>query len=184
MISVVCPNCGNEHRIEKVSTIYISGIDASRLAWLAKSGEDTKGTPSPILTEIPTPELRQLSRKLEPPSSGKSQTLRSVHPDLVVLAFSAILPVFLAGIAADQRGLLFPTVGIILLFYALYGFRRKSLVARYEREKEARTNETRRVQRAIGRWMNLYYCFVDDGVFEKGKDDWTPADQMAELLLK
>jgi hypothetical protein len=32
--------------------------------------------------------------------------------------------------------------------------------------------------------MNLYYCFVDDGVFEKGKDDWTPTDQMAELLLK
>jgi hypothetical protein len=180
---IVCPKCGQDDRVEKVSTLYLSGIEAGRLSWLAKSGGAVQAPVRPLLAEIPIRELRLLSRMLAPPSSGKSQTVRPVHPDLVVLAFSGVLPVFLAGIAADQRGLLIPILAVILLFYGLYGFRRKSLIARFEREKEARQEEARRIQRAIGRWMNLYYCTDDEGVFEYGKDNWTPVDRMVELLL-
>ena len=34
------------------------------------------------------------------------------------------------------------------------------------------------------RWMKLYYCARDDGVFEPGSEALTPADQTPGYLLR
>jgi hypothetical protein len=182
--NIACPNCGQVDRVEKVSSLFLSGIEAGRLHKLVEAAETQQSAESMSRLDLPASERRILSRKLAPPSSGKSQTVRPVHPDLVVLAFSGVLPVFLAGVATSQRELLVPILFFVVVFYGLYLFQRKGLIARFDRQKAARREEEQRIRRAIGRWMNLYYCAEDEGVFEPGRDNWTPVDQMLELLLR
>jgi hypothetical protein len=71
----------------------------------------------------------------------------------------------------------------VLVFYGLYLYQ-QTLIARFEQQKAASQEEAQRIRRAIGRWMSLYYCAEDEGVFEAGKNNWTPVDQMLELLLR
>lgn len=181
--TITCPQCGQSDQVEKVSTVYMEGIGSGRLGRLALSGNlSTTDLPGRV-TAIPTQELALLSRKLAPPSSGKREVTRLIHPDLVVLVFSAILPVFLAGIASTQGALFIPVLLFILGFYVIYFWRRKALIARFESQKKDRQSAVRRAERAIGRWMNTYYCARDEVVFEAGKPFTMPVDEMNEMLF-
>ena len=60
----------------------------------------------------------------------------------------------------------------------------KGLVAKFQAQQDARQAAKARVQRGLQRWMNLYYCARDDGVFEPRATSLTPADQIAGYLRK
>jgi hypothetical protein len=126
-------------------------------------------------------ELAGLRRLLAPPS-GNRQVTRPIHPDLLVVVFSGVLPVFLLGIARSQAGLLLPVLLVLAICYGLYFWRRKMLIARFERQKQDQEEAKRRVERAIGRWMRTYYCARDGVVFSAGMSAWAPVEQMDELL--
>jgi hypothetical protein len=102
---------------------------------------------------------------------------------MVVVAFSLITPIFLYGIFNSQRVLLLPAVGVLLVFYGLYFWQRKKLIDRFEKEQAARQAAAGRIQRGIERWMRLYYCAREDGVFEPGSRQLTPVDQMMGYLF-
>lgn len=127
-------------------------------------------------------ELRLLSRRLKPPSAGKGAPFRALHPDLVVLTFSLILPVFIYGIFTSQKGNLVPALILLAAFYGVYLWKRKAMVARYESQLEASRVAKRRAEQRISRWMKLYYCAREDIVFQPGTAKYVPADQMPGLL--
>jgi hypothetical protein len=162
--------CGQTEPVEKVSKLYLTGI-----------GLRDETNTSRI---NPTPAARALSRRLAPPSGGRPALTRPVNPDLAILAFSAILPIFLYGIWTSQREIMLPAVLILVIFYGLFFWQRKHLLARYQKDLDSRHAAVERVKQAVGRWMKLYYCAADAVVFEPGKGEPVSLDLLPEILLE
>jgi hypothetical protein len=184
--NILCPVCDQSDLVEKVSTLYITGIGLSRStgqAYPLPEGS-APSTPGSEMIGLSTSDLRQLSRRLKPPSSGKGTPFRALHPDLVVLTFSLIIPVFLYGIFTSQTNLFLPALVLLVVFYGVYFLRRKSMIAKFDRQVEASRAATRRSEQRIGRWMKLYYCARDDVVFVPKTSLSVPADQMAGIYTQ
>lgn len=176
---VICPECQQSDQVAKVSTLYMEGIGLRKLPVQNKKGDSEKR----FSTAVSDQELAKLVKWLSPPSSGRSATIRPVHPDWVIAAFTAVLPVFLFGIYQSQPSGLVPVLVILVFFYGLYFLRRKVLIDRYNHEQIKRQAQTRRVEIAIQKWMNLYYCSTDRGVFFPGQDRLVPVEEMLPYLM-
>jgi hypothetical protein len=174
---VKCPVCGQSDQVEKASTIYLIGIGLDQ----AHSNEQASN-PGP--KSKPTSSQRALSRRLAPPASGKQVTTRPIHPDMVAAALSLIAPFFLYGILTSQRSMLLPALAILVIFYGFYFWKRKTMIARFEVLQASRQAADQRIKRGIERWMKLYYCARDDGVFEPGSNELVPADQIVGYLYR
>ncbi len=72
----------------------------------------------------------------------------------------------------------------ILAAYSLYFWKRKLLIGKFESRMLAQRSETERVQGAIERWMKLYYCERDKGVFLPGVDRLVPISQISQYLME
>jgi len=180
---IKCPVCGEADQVEKVSTLYLVGIGLKRQS---KSGEAPPELPpaSAWVNALPPDELHLLARRLSPPSSGKQGFSRPLHPDMVVIVFSLILPIFLYGIWTSQQQAL-PAVFLILTgAYAIYIWKRKVIIARFQQNQARRQSEDQRARRGVERWMRLYYCNRDDGVFDVRGSELIPADQMLGYLFR
>ncbi len=128
--------------------------------------------------------LLTLAKKLTPPSSGKGVPFRPIHPDLVVLVFSLITPLFLYRIATTQGGML-PWILLLLAgFIGFYYVKRKPLIAKFEAQRLAQKSAEERIQKGIKRWMQLYYCARDDIVFNPLEAKSIPADMMNGYLFQ
>ena len=169
---VTCPVCGLSDQVEKVSTIYMSGLADKRSPEIKQAAK------------IPSKKLRPLSRLLAPPSSGKSVPVRAVHPDTVLIVFSCVLPFFLYGILRQQPAMIIPVLLVLAALYGLYFFTRKTIIARFERQQNSQLESQARIERGIETWMELYYCDRDEGVFLPGKDELVAPDQMMGYLLQ
>jgi hypothetical protein len=179
-----CPVCDQSDLVEKVSTLYITGIGLNRSSRQVnpQPGAETATPPGDPMIGLSASELRLLSRRLKPPFSVKKVPFRSLHPDLVVLTFSLILPVFVYGIYTSQKNMLLPGLVILAAFYGIYFWRRKAMIAKFESQLEASKAANRRVEQSISRWMKLYYCAREDIVFQPGTGKYVPTDQMPGLL--
>lgn len=182
--AIRCPVCDQSDLVEKVSTLYITGIGLNRSSGKAgpQSGAALANPPGDPIIGLSASELRLLGRRLKPPFSVKKVPFRSLHPDLVVLTFSLILPVFVYGIYTSQRVTFLPALTILAAFYGIYFWRRKALIAKYENQLEASRAANRRVEQSISRWMKLYYCAREDIVFQPGTGKYVPTDQMPGYL--
>jgi hypothetical protein len=161
--------------VEKVSTLYLTGIGLRD-----KAGDGQ----APHIEVKPKPGSPALSKKLVPPASKQAAFSRPVQPDLAMLAFSAILPVFLFGIWNSQRTLLLPVLGILVIFYGLFFWQRKKLLVRYQQNVAARLASEERIKKGIGLWMKMYYCAEDEVVFEPGKGEPVSIDLLPGFLMQ
>lgn len=169
---IACPVCGQSDLVEKVSTIYMSGIADKRSPEIRQA------------TKIPAQKLRSLSRVLAPPSSGKSVPIRPIHPDTVVIVFSCVLPIFLFGILKQQPIMLIPALLVLACLYGLYFYKRKAVISKFELEQDSQKQAQARTERGIKTWMKLYYCDRDEGIFLPGKDELVPPDQMSSFFMQ
>ena len=80
--------------------------------------------------------------------------------------------------------MLIPVLLVLAGLYGLYIFKRKSIIEKFERQKEGQRESQARIERGIKTWMKLYYCDRDQGVFLPGQDELVPPDQMMNFLLK
>lgn len=174
---VICPVCGQSDQVEKASTLYFIGIGLNRVSFPEQPSNTQQ-------RRKPTPGERALSRRLAPPASSKQVTMRLIHPDTVVIGFSLIGPIFLYGILTSQTAMFLPVLALLAALYGLYFWKRKPLIAKFESQQASRQAADERVKRGIARWMKLYYCARDDGVFLPGGDELIPADQMAGYLYR
>jgi hypothetical protein len=166
-------------QVEKVSTLYIVGVG------LQRQGRDSPELPpvSPWASALPAEELLLLARRLKPPSGSKQGFTRPLHPDMVVIVFSLVLPIFLYGILTSQRSVSVPVFLIVAAAYAAYIWKRKAIIDRFQRNRTNRLSADARARRGVERWMKLYYCNRDDGVFEAHGSELIPADQMPGYLF-
>jgi hypothetical protein len=176
---VKCPVCGQVDPVEKVSTVYLVGIGLNRQV---KSGAPD-APEIEFSLDMPDAELRRVARRLAPPASTRKIPTRPLHPDLIVITFSLVIPIFLYGIFTSQASSLLPVLVILTGLYGLYFWKRKGIVARFENRQATQRAADERVKFAIERWMKLYYCAQDDGVFLPG-GELVPADQLMEYLLR
>ena len=135
------------------------------------------------VSALPPDELQALARRLKPPSSGKQAFSRPLHPDMVVVVFSLVLPIFLYGMWTSQRPVLPVALAILAVAYALYLWKRKAIIARFQQNQAKRLSADERARRGVERWMKLYYCNRDDGVFPAQGDELIPTDQMPGYLF-
>lgn len=183
---MICPTCGQADQVEKVSTIYLRGIEVKWRLGKAGPPDGAEAPPkrSQLVDAMPPDELQALTRRLVPPSAPKKAPTRPIHPDMVVAALTLVSPIFLYGILTSQPGGLLVVLPLLAGFYAYYFWQRKKLIAKFQAQVAAQEAATARIDRGIQRWMKLYYCARDDGVFEPGVPALTPADQIAGILFK
>ena len=174
-----CPLCKQEDQVEKVSTIYIEGLRYG--GQLHKAG--IPGEAPLTLTCLSLAEARQLSSHIAPPAAPTKVQVRPVHPDLVVAGFTAILPIFLLGIANSQPQELIPLLVFLGLVYILYFLTRGRTLARFAELQSQRVAETKRVERAIRNWMELYYCVRDQIVFLPKSSRTASIEEMGKVLF-
>ena len=179
---IKCPTCGQTDQVEKVSTLYLVGIGLNQASKSSEAPPDLPPT-SAWVSALPKEELHMLARRLKPPSSGKQAFTRPLHPDMVVIVFSLILPVFLYGILTSQRPVALPVLVIVAGAYAAYLWKRRAIVDRFEQNQAKRLSADARARRGVERWMRLYYCNRDDGVFDAHGSELVPADQMPGYLF-
>ena len=183
---IICPVCHQADQVEKVSTIYLTGIEAGRHPSGASSqagGRDSSTRPTGLKASLASGR-HALSRRLAPPSSGKELPIRPLHPDTVVLTFSLVVPIFLFGILTSQPRMLLPMLVMLAVFYGLYWWQRKTVIAKFELQRTTRQASNEHVKRGLDRWMKLYHCSRDDVVFEPGKSQFVPTDQMTGYLFR
>jgi len=180
---ITCPLCSQSDHVEKVSTIYLTSIGLDRRSTSSAIQTDELVF-NPELKRLPPAHLRELGRRMAPPSGQTQALTRPIHPDMVVLALTLIAPVFLFGIFNSQRFLLLPVLIVLAAFYGFYWWKRKDLVTKYDRQLAARKTRDERIKRGIQRWMALYFCLRDDVVFDPRSNETTPTDQIAGYLLR
>ncbi len=178
---IICPACRRSDQVDKVSAIYLEGLGAGRLP---KSGAShlPKALPD-RMTHVPPEQVFLLSRRLTPPSTGRDRTIRPIHPDLAIIGFSLILPVFLFGIWNSQQNIFLPSLVVLAVFYVLYFLTRNKIISRFEKEQAARNAIEQRVRKGIEKWMDLYYCSRDEAIFDPRKNAMIPIDELQRYLL-
>ncbi len=175
----VCPLCKQNDRVEKVSAIYMESLSSARQLKKAGAGEEAPRR----LTHLSPQEARNLGSRLNPPAAPNRVQVRPVHPDLVVAAFTAILPFFVIGIASSQRRLLLPILVFLILVYGLYFVTRARILERFARQQAGRQAEANRYKKAIEAWMRLYYCARDEALFFPGSQMTAPVEEAGSLLF-
>ncbi len=173
---IQCPVCNQSDRVEKVSTIYLVGIGLKR----EPADPDSAAIPFK-LADLPGAQLRNLAQALKPPSSTRRIPTRPLHPDLVVITFSLMVPIFVYGILASQPPQILPVLAFLAVVYGVYFWKRKAIVNRFESRQSRQRAADELARRGIERWMKMYFCARDQGVFEPGRTELIPAEQVASL---
>ena len=175
---VLCPSCRQADQVEQVSRLYIAGLSRAH----PSSGQPAEEMKLHI--QGLTPEhLRALSRRLKPPAGGKEASARPLHPDWVVAGFSLVVPFFFYGIYTSQPQNFFQFLALLTLAYGVYFWQRRKLIARYQAALAKRQAATEMVKKGIEKWMKLYYCAREDGIFLPGSGEMLPLDQMHWYLI-
>lgn len=181
--SPTCPNCGKSDLAFKVSHIYIEASERKPLP-----GQEM-GALQAVYANLPpgtNPAMAKRSiLQLFAPPSGRTEIIRQVHPDLIVGISAAVALFILYQILASQPGFFLPALIIFIVALAAYLFTRKSVLRKFNRIKAEDAGDRKNVERAIERWMQLYYCARDQTLFDT--DRRTPIalkDMQAYLFRK
>lgn len=174
---VLCPSCRQADQVEQVSRLYIAGLSR------AHASSDPPAQEMKLKIQGLTPEqLKALARRLKPPTGGK-EAARPLHPDWVVAGFSLVVPFFFYGIYTSQPHNFYQFLALLTLAYGAYFWQRRKLIARYQAALDKRQAAAQRVKQGIEKWMKLYYCAREDGIFLPGFSELIPLDQLHWYLI-
>ncbi len=183
--TVVCPVCGESDRVFKVSRIYIDALAAFN-----KSPEDSvlpeltgKAVDDPGVNLLKIQAVRTFVNNFSPPSGGR-QVARQIHPDLIMAVLALLAVFFMIQIYESQPSFFLIALAVLVAVYVGYYFLRRGIIARFNQQKDKEQNEKRRLERAIERWMKLYFCARDEGVFDPEQNRLIPLEQMDLYLMQ
>jgi hypothetical protein len=182
--SIECPVCGLADKTFKVSEIYIEALGG------IKNGETGRVLPQIVNDQsqlvapgkIKAQAFRSVVSNFSPPSGGR-QVMRQVHPNYIIAGFTLIAIFFLIQIYTTQPELFLPILILVFVFYTGYGIFRKSIYAKYNKQILENIAVRQTYEAAIGKWMHLYYCARDNGVFDPKEDRLIPLQAMDSYLL-
>jgi hypothetical protein len=145
--SEVCPICG-----ESKDTIHLSKMYSDLLN--GSSSQEIQGIAK-----------KQLAIIVSPPFIEKSDSLSSLHPDLLAFLLFIIFAYLFAIqlVEKDPYTIIYGLgVGVLLI---TYWFFRQKLIARYEKIRNDRQLSISNVRLQADIWMAMVYCKKDDLVF-------------------
>jgi hypothetical protein len=183
----VCPVCGQETHSYKVSALYVETL------MKMKHGNEAD-TPifDQLRAEMP-PEMaakntgkgyyRDMIQAFQPPQGG-TESMRSINPDWVAFAMGLLVIYMLYQIYATKNPLFWYTLGMAVALYAAYFIFRKKIIGKYLTEKKQETGGKESVEKAVGKWMKLYYCSTDNVVYGLKKNETIPLDQMRSYVMQ
>ncbi len=183
--SPACPHCGQADKTYKVSLLYLEST-ARLHQRQAENQPELDGLLSDLLPAnsnsiTQTQLLTRLLHSFTPPS-GEKHVTRRIHPDAMVTFFGLFLVLLAYRVATTQPGQL-PVVLILVFGSALaYLLARKAILRRYEERIRQEQEENARIENAVARWMRLYFCSRDQGVFDPEQDQFVPLERMSELF--
>ncbi len=182
---VVCPACGESDRVFKVSRIYIDALAAFN-----KTPEDSvlpeltgEAVDDPGINLLKVRVVRAFVQNFSPPSGGK-QGMRQIHPDLIMAVFALVAVFFMIQIQENQPSFFLIILAILVAMYLGYFLLRRRIVARFNQQKNKDQAERQRLERAIARWMKLYFCARDEGVFNPEQNRLIPLEEMDFYLVQ
>ncbi len=181
-----CPVCQKESCVHKVSLLYMIGISEQKdltpenlelfnRIYSIKDSEGNSRRPARA-------EMREAIKRFAPPS-GKDRVIRPVNPDLAVLAMLIFGIIFLVNIYTQQAAYFPYALGILLVFLLGYAVLRRRIIGKFQNELQSTTNERKVVEKAVDRWMKLYYCETDEIVFDPNRNRSIPLMFMQEYIL-
>ncbi len=185
--SPTCPHCGQADKTYKVSLLYLEST-ARLHQRQAEDQPELDGLLSDLLpaNSSSTSQAQLLTRLLHSftPPSGEKHITRRIHPDAMVIFFGIFLLLLAYRAATTQPGQL-PAVLILVCGSALaYLLARKAILRRYEERIRQEQQENERIENAVARWMRLYFCSRDQGVFDPDEEPFVPLERMSETLMR
>jgi len=184
---VVCPKCGSETHVYKVSQLYLESLMHIK----HKEAADTPMIDK-LKAEVPEERLkkesdedyyRNVAQAFKPPEGG-SQVTRTINPDWVAVAMGLVSLYFLNQIFKDNHDVFWYMVLMVAVGYGLYFIFRKKIKGKYEGivSKEMGSKEV--IEKAVAVWMKLFYCSTDNVVFGAKKDETIPLSEMKGYLVQ
>ncbi len=171
---ILCPVCGKDDAIQKVSAIVASGRASGTLSgpsggaayvggkWGITSGYTTLS--GGITTE--------LARKLSPPPQPRAVSLGAVIL-LIVLGGSCLFwGLSLLSDIPEMAGW-FILAGVLLIPIA---------IAAYQSGRARVAEQGPAWEKSMQKWSRLYYCFRDDLVFDPSTGKTCQPESLAEFL--
>ena len=183
----VCPHCEQSDQTIKVSKVYIQAISTQYLHGKAKKEWHEKDAEleDENAFRLPPNQTSALAKKLMPPSGQTKKNSDYIHPDAIMIAFSFVTLFFVYQILKLKQlpGILF-MAAIIIIGYGAYFFFRKEILRRYQARKNAITDESKLVEKAVNRWMKLHYCDRDKGVFDPEQKKFFTFEELPGYLYQ
>ena len=153
----------------------------------------SKNEPHPVMDMIkthrneikplPDPKSIEFTRIFSSPTT-RSDIIRALHPDLVAGILAAILVYMIYITSPQQNSLIYFLGGILTLGIILYFSQRKKIMDWYLQTKKEVEEPAVTPSEALQHWAKLYYCARDGIVFEPGRDDQIPLDEMKSFLFR
>ncbi len=183
--SPTCPHCGQADKVYKVSLLYLEST-----ARLNQRQAENQPELDGLLTDLlpansnATTQAHLLSRFLRSftPPSGEKRITRRIHPDTMVICFALFSLLVIYRIATTQPSQLPAILVLVCVSLMAYILARKSVLRRYQDRVRQEQEENARIESAIARWMRLYFCSRDQGVFDPQQNEFVPLEQMSDLL--
>lgn len=180
--SLKCPKCG-QTRIAKVSGVYAEGKTIGSTSGSTPNYLDAQ---SVLSTKLSPPDMPKIEGCLFPITIVVLYVLFSLGGILLLIAlldFVFMNPFgtehssdsWLLLVCFAAPGFLFLIVAIILLV---------TVIVTHTRVSKEIATKMPFWRRAMDRWNKLYYCEVDDGVFDPEVGEFIPIDKMKEYLYR
>ena len=193
----VCPRCGRLDAVRKVTSIVSEGVSTGQYQSVAPVQWQGKTYYLPVQREVVSSTV--LAQRLMPPRIPEKW-----NPSILLFVVPFIGGVVFFWIAKLViNGMLIPLVGIdtavkvvqstdpvvggcIALSVFLFGCALTFVLFMPYVNSQTKKGELLRsiAQRAMQKWMSLYYCSRDDGVFIPGQGRFVPIGQMQSFLYE
>jgi hypothetical protein len=183
---LACPHCKQSDKTYKVSFLYVESTarlnhrqveNQPELDGLLADLLDGSGGP-----RAQTQFLTRLAQALTPPQGEARRAARRVHPDAMVIFFTLLSSLIVYKVATTQAGQLPIILALLAGGILAYLLARKQVVRRYEEKARQEHAAQARLENAVSRWMHLYFCSRDRGVFLPEQNQLVPLERMSDLL--
>ncbi len=186
-----CPQCGLADKAYKVSLLYQES--STRFQHNEQDHQpELDGLLKDLCSDPTNPAdvaqvLGWLTQSFAPPESAQPQSPRravTISPDLLV-AGAGLIMLLLAGLVAVHQPENLPTALLILVAALLiYLAVRRPIMQRYRARIQKDNESQQRAGEATSRWMRLYYCSRDRGVFDPEQNRLVAVEQIQHLLYE
>lgn len=183
--SPTCPYCNQSDQTYKVSLLYLEGSARLNRREMTDQPELEAVLNDLLTTESTSAEQKQvissLVKAFEPPS-GSRQVARRIHPDWLILFVCAVGLIIAYQSGSSRPGDLSIIVTLLSASLLVYLLVRRPVIMRYETQNSQDEFEKKNVEKAVARWMRLYFCSRDQTVFDPDENRFVPLEHIEELM--